>query len=264
MCFIDYLKAFDCIGHREMIEALKKMICHYKITNLIINLYQEQLAAVRLESGLTDWFPVKRGVRQGCILSPPIFSMYTETIIRKVEADGEHTSFNAVKMHGKEVNELRYADDTVLFTQKPEGLRRLRVLQSVKTHSESSGLYLNEKKTKIMDLDKSPTTTIDVDGEQLGNVNNFVYLGSRIDADGRSSPDIRRRIAIAISRLNTMAPLWKSQSTELNWRTLKACIFPVAIYGCEAWTISKNDEKKITSFEMKILMLPEDTQNFME
>ena len=79
----------------------------------------------------------------------------------------------------------------------------------------------------------------------------FVYLGSRIDADGKSSPDIRCRIAIAISKLNTMAPLWKSQSTELKWRTLKACIFPVAIYGCEAWTISKTDEKKITSFEMK-------------
>ena len=58
MCFIDYSKAFDCVGHREMIEALKKMNCHYKITNLIINLYKEQLAAVRLESGLTDWFPV--------------------------------------------------------------------------------------------------------------------------------------------------------------------------------------------------------------
>ena len=78
MCFIDYSKAFDCVGHREMIEALKQMNCHYKITNLKINLYQEQLAAVRLESGLRDWFPVKRGVRQGCILSPPIFSMYTD------------------------------------------------------------------------------------------------------------------------------------------------------------------------------------------
>ena len=143
----------------------------------------------------------------------------------KVEADGKLTSFNAVKMYGKEVNELRYADNTVLFAQKPEELRRL--LQSVKTHSESSGLYLNAKKTKtkIIDLDKSPTTTIDVDGEQLENVNNFVYLGSRIDADGKSSPDIRRRIAIAISKLNTMAPLWKSQSTELTWRTFKACIF---------------------------------------
>ena len=102
-----------------------------------------------------------------------------------------------------------------------------------------------------MDLDKSPTTTIDVDGEQLENVNNFVYLGSRIDADGKASPDIRRPIAIAISKLNTMAPPWKSQSTELKWRTLKACIFPFAIYDCEAWTISKTDERKITSFEMK-------------
>ena len=107
--------------------------------------------------------------------------------VRKVEADGELTSFNAVKMHGKEVKELRHVDDTVLFAQKPEGLRRL--LQSVKTHSESSGLYLNAKKTKIMDLDKSPTTAMDVDGEQLENVNNFVYLGSRIDAVGKSSPD---------------------------------------------------------------------------
>ena len=86
---------------------------------------------------------------------------------------------------------------------------------------------------------------------RVENVNNFVYLGSRIDADGKSSTDIRRRIAIAISKLNTMAPLWKSQSTELKWRTLKACIFHVAIYGCEAWTISKTDEKKITSFKMK-------------
>ena len=123
----------------------------------------------------------------------------------------------------------------MLCAQKPEGLRRL--LQSVKTHSESSGFYLNAKKTKIMDLDKSPTTTIDVDGEQLENVNNCVYLGSRIDADGKSSPDIRRWIAIAIYNLNTMAPLWKSQSPEFIWRTLKACIFPVAIYGCKAWTI---------------------------
>ena len=92
-----------------MIEALKKMNCHYKITNLINNLYQEQLAAVRLESGLTGWFLV----------------LHTEPIIRKIEADGELTSFNAVKMHGKKVKELRYAEDTVLFSQKPEGLRRL-------------------------------------------------------------------------------------------------------------------------------------------
>ena len=77
----------------------------------------------------------------------------------------------------------------MLFAKTPEGLRTL--LQSVKTHSESSGLYFNAKKnTKIMGPDKSPTTTIDVDGEQLENVNNFVYLRSRIDADGKSSPDI--------------------------------------------------------------------------
>ena len=108
-----------------------------------------------------------------------------------------------------------------------------------------------QKRQRSWTSTKIPTTTIDVDGEQLENVNNFVYLESRIDADGESSHDIRRWIAIAISKLNPMAPLWKSQSTELKWRTLKACIFTVAIYGCEAWTISKTDEKNISSFEMK-------------
>ena len=108
------------------------------------------------------------------LLNSYTFTVCITSIMRKIEADGELTSFNAVKMHGKEVKELRYNDDTVLFAQKPEGLRRL--LQSVKAHSESSGLYLNAKKTKIMDLDKSRTTS-DVDGEQLENVNNFVYLG---------------------------------------------------------------------------------------
>ena len=118
------------------------------------------------------------------------------------------------------------------------------------------------KKTKIMDLDKSPTTTIDVDGEQLENVNNFVYLGSRIDADGKSSPDIRRRIAIAISKLNTMAPLWKSQSTELKWRTLKALHFSCCNLWLRGLDHLKDRREKDNFFRDE--MLPEDTQNFMD
>ena len=106
-----------------------------------------------------------------------------------------------------------------------------------------------QKRQRSWTSTKAQKITIDVDGEQLENVNNFVYLGSRIDADGKSSPDIRRRIAIAISKLNTMAPLWKSQSAQME--NLKGLHFPVAFYGCEAWTISKTNEKKITSFEMK-------------
>ena len=104
-----------------------------------------------------------------------------------------------------------------------------------------------QKKTKIMDLDKSPTATIDVGGEQLENVNNFVYLGSRIDADGKSSPDIRRRIAIAISKLNTMAPLWKSQSTELKWRTLKRPAFFLLL----SMAARLGPSQRPTLFEMK-------------
>ena len=111
-----------------------------------------------------------------------------------------------------------------------------------------------------MDLDKSPTSIITIEGEQLENVDNFVYLGSRIDADGKISPEIRRRLAIATSKLNAMSTLWKTHWIDIKIRILKTCIFPVATYGCETWTITRADEKKISAFEMKcyrkILKIP--------
>ena len=222
--------------------------CHCRITDLVVDLYRERLAAVALEGGLADWFPFGRGVRRGCMLCPPVFSMCTETVMLGLNADGELASFGAVGVRGREVGELKYADDTVLFAQGPEGLRGL--LQSVRTHGEGGGLCLNAERTRIMGLDRGLTTTVDVDGERLEGVGGFVCLGSGIDAGGKSGPDVRRRIAIAVSKLSTVAPLWGSRSAELGWRTLEACIFPVAVCGCEAWAISGADGRGITSFEM--------------
>ena len=99
-----------------------------------------------------------------------------------------------------------------------------------------------------------------VDGEKLENVTNFVYLGAQIEANAKTSPEINRRLAIASSKLSKMNCLWKNENIRTKMKILKTCIFPVAIYGCEAWTITKNDEKKIDAFEMKcyrkILRIP--------
>ena len=250
MCFIDYTKAFDCVSHQKLLNDLKQLNVHYKIINLVQNLYQKQTAAVRLENGMSEWFPIKRGVRQGCILSPSLFSIYTEMIMRDVEEDGHTSEYDSIKINGREINELRYADDTVLISKTPEGLDN--ILQSTKRHSEKKDLFLNPSKTKVMSTDKcTRTPSISVNNEELENVNNFTYLGAQINRDGKITPEIRRRLAIATAKINKLQKLWKSNSLKTKLRALKTTIFPVATYGCESWVITKADAKKINAFEMK-------------
>ena len=111
-----------------------------------------------------------------------------------------------------------------------------------------------------MSTDKSCTAQVEIDGEQLENVSNFIYLGAQIESNGKSAPDIRRRLAIASNKLNKMMAIWKSEEVRLKMKILTSCIFPTAIYGCETWSITKESEKRITAFEMKcyrkILRIP--------
>ncbi|GFR62498.1 LINE-1 reverse transcriptase homolog [Elysia marginata] len=124
---------------------------HNNIVKLIENLYAGQQAAVRLECGMSNWFSVSKGVRQGCILSPHLFSLYTEGIMREVEQDPRKDLYNEPNIQGLKLRD-RYADDTALLSTT-EGLHQL--IHSVKEHSENKGLFLNIKKTKIVDTDSA-------------------------------------------------------------------------------------------------------------
>ena len=189
-------------------------------------------------------------MRQGCILSPHLFSLYTEGIMRDVEHDPRNWEYDEPKMQGLLIRDLRYADDTALLATTPTGLENL--ILSVKDHSEQKGLHLNVKKTKIMDTDKCKNqAVIKIDGEEIERVNNFEYLGARIEATGKSTPEIRRRLAMAGSKLKKMEKIWKGQCIDTKLRILKSTVFPTATYGCEAWTLNSTDNKKITAFEMK-------------
>ncbi|GFS24335.1 endonuclease-reverse transcriptase [Elysia marginata] len=187
------------------------------------------MATVRLEEDTSDWLPIKRGVRQGCILSASLFCIYTERIMREVEHDGQHLDFQAIKMNGEEVKELRYADDTALISKTPDGLNH--ILQSVKIHSEEKDLYLNPSKTKIMATDKcTDVPKLFVNNKELESVETFVYPGAQIQKDGKITPELRIRLAIAAGKLNKFQRLWKCQTLVTKKRTLKACIFPAATY----------------------------------
>ena len=112
--FIDYAKAFDCVDHNSLWKILKEMGIPYHLTCLLRNLYAGQEAAVRTEHGTTDWFQIRKGVRQGCILSPSLFNLYAEYITRNAGPDEAQAG---IKTAGRNISNLRYADDTTLMAE---------------------------------------------------------------------------------------------------------------------------------------------------
>ena len=144
-CFIDFAKAFDCVDHNKLWKILKEMGTPEHLTCLLRNLYAGQETTVRTGHGTTDWFQIGKGVCQGCILSPYLFNFYAEYIIRNA---GLEEAQAGIKVAGRNINNLRYADDTTLMAESEEQLKSL--LMKVKEESEKVGLKLNIQKIKIM------------------------------------------------------------------------------------------------------------------
>ena len=137
-CFIDYAKASDCVDHNKLWKILKEMGIPDHLTCLLRNLYIGQEATVRTGHGTTDWFQIRKGVCQGCILSPCLFNLYTEYIMRNA---GLEEAQAGIKIAGKNISNLRYADDTTLMAESEEELKSL--LMKLKEESEKVGLKLN-------------------------------------------------------------------------------------------------------------------------
>ena len=154
------------------------------LTCLLRNLYGGQEAAVRTAHGTTDWFQIGKGVHQGYILSSCLFNLYAEYIMRNA---GLEEAQAGIKIARRNINNIRYADDTT-FMAESEELKSL--LMKVKEESEKVGLKLNIEKTKIMA--SSPITSWQIDRETMETVRDFVLLGSKITADGESSHEIKR------------------------------------------------------------------------
>ena len=154
------------------------------MTCLLRNLYAGQEATVRTGHGTTDWFQIGKGVRQGCVSSPCLFNFYAEYIMRNAGVDEAHAG---IKVARRNISNLRYADDTTLMAESKE-LKSL--LMKVKEESEKVGLKLNIEKTKIMT--SGPITSWEIDGETVETVSDFIFLGSKITADGDCSHEIKR------------------------------------------------------------------------
>ena len=153
-----------------------------------------------------------------------------------------------IKIAGRNINSLRYADDTTLMAESEEELKSL--LMKVKEESGKVGLKLNIQKTKIMA--SSPIISWQIDGETVETVADFILGGSKITADGDCSHEIKRRLLLGRNVITNLDSILKTRDITLSTkvRLVKAMVFPVVMYGCESWTIKKAEYKRIYAFEL--------------
>ena len=204
------------------------------LTCLQRNLYADQEATGRTRHGTMDWFQIGKGVRQGYILSPCLFNLYAEHIMRNARL-GEAQA--GIKIARRNINNLRYADDTTCMAKIEEELNSL--LMKVKEESEKAGLNLNIQKTKIMASD--PITSWQIDGETMETVRDFILGGSKITADGDCSHEIKRHLLFGRKAMINLDSILKSRDITLltKVRLVKAMVFPVVMHRREIWTIKK-------------------------
>ena len=187
---------------------------------LLRNLYAGQEATVKTGHETTNWFQIGKGVYQGCILSPCLFNSYAEYITQNARLDEEQA---AIKIAGRNINNLRYADDTTLMAESKEELKSL--LMKVKEESEKVGLKLNIQKMKIMA--SVPITSWQIDGETMETVTDFIFLGSKITADGDGSQEVKRRLLLGRKPMTNLDSIVKSRDITLPTKVhlVKAMIF---------------------------------------
>jgi len=183
------------------------------LTCVLRNLYAGQEATVRTGHGTTDWFQIGKGVSQGCILSPCLFNLHAEYIMRNA---GLEEAQAGIMIAGRNIDNLRYADDTTLMAESEEELKSL--LMKVKEEGEKVGLKLNIQKTKIMA--SGPITSWQIDGETMETVRDFIFLGSKITADGDCNHEVKRCLLLGRKVMTNLDSYLKAETLLCQQRSV--------------------------------------------
>ena len=178
-------------------------------------------------------------------MTPYLFNLYSEYIKENAGLDEAQTG---IKIAGRNINNLRYADDTTLMAESEEDLKSL--LLKMKEESEKVGLKLNIQKMKIMA--SGPIPSWEIDGETVETVADFIFWGPQITADGDCSHEIKRCLLLGRKVMTNLDSIFKSRDITVptKVRLVKAMVFPVVMYGCESWTVKKAEHRRIDAFEL--------------
>ena len=245
-CFIDYSKAFYCVDFELMWRTLLSFGIPKYLVECLKDLYQNQTAEVETVVGRTGPLSVQRGVRQGCPLSPMLFNMYSELIMRHALDKWE----DGIEIGGKLYNNLRYADDVALLATTEGNLQQL--VNDVGKASERFGLSLNAKKTQVMVIGRH-TSSINImyNGAPLEQDKQFIYLGASFNEKGDTIKEVKRRVAIAKRASGDLHRIWRNREIPipLKKKLVQLMIWPIMSYGSETWIYLKSVQNMINVFE---------------
>jgi hypothetical protein len=241
--FIDFRKAFDCIHRMSVWNILRCYGIPEKVIKVIQSFYEDSRCAVRADGEVGEWFQIITGVRQGCVLSPMIFLLVMDWIMKRAT----DTVTNGLEwVNGERLTDLDFADDIALLGSTLAGMMDLT--GKVETEAATVGLRINADKTKVMMTGvQGQTQAIQAGGKPVEEVNEFCYLGSVIARDGSCDKDIRTRLGKANSCFGRLLNIWRNKglSIKIKIRLYEALVMSTLLYGAETWPMTVANMKRL-------------------
>ena len=258
VAFLDLEKAYDRVDREALWKVLRIYGIGGRLLQAVESMYAGSKACVRVGSEVSEWFPVRVGVRQGCVMSPWLFNLYIDGVVREVNARvlGRGLKLLDRNENDWEMNQLLFADDTVVVADSEKKLCQLvaefgRVCKRRK-------LRVNVGKSKVMRCTRNEDgarLNVSLDGEALEEVDNFKYLGSVIAANGGVEADVSHRVSEGCKMLGAVNGVMKNRGLGMNVKRVlyERVIVPTVTYGSELWGMKERERRKLNVFEMRCL-----------
>ena len=251
MCFVDLEKAYDRVPRDKLFEVLSEYRVQGQLLRAIKSMYRESRAAIRIDSRISSWFDVGNGVRQGCNLSPLLFIIYMDKIIKEADFQG------GVHIGGSAVNSLAYADDLVILAESAEELQNN--ISALNRQSFSYGMKINVRKTQVMHIGRRRKDfQCTIGTEVLEQVKEFVYLGCIFSEDGsltREFEERKRKGNIVCAQLRSAIFRKKEVSRQTKLSIYKAVYRPTILFGSESWVDSGSLVHNLEVADMRVVRM---------
>jgi hypothetical protein len=249
LCFVDLEKAYDRVPRGKLWECLQEYGIDGQLLRAIKSLYSDCKSCVRIAGKLSEQFNVSCGLRQGCVLSPLLFIVYMDRVMRKTNLDG------GIMLGRERISHLLFADDLVLFAANEASLQQM--LNCFVRECENASMKLSTSKTEAMVVSRAPSQcTLHVSGVPLQQVEKFKYLGFTFTSDGKFDTEINSRIGkagVVLRELYRTIVTKKELSREAKLAVFRSMYIPTLTYGHENWVMTERMRSRVQAAEMRFL-----------